>query len=305
MTTVSRRDFGKIGLTLMSTIPFLCLTQARARSFVNGTLHSFSDGIMNLPIEMLWDSAPASKLKKILSEETDKVDVVSRPVNVNLLDTGDRKILFDAGSGTNFLSSLGQLPAALEAANVDVGAVTDVVFTHAHPDHIWGIIDDFDDLLMPDATYHIGREEWNFWDSDNAISAMPEGRENFAVGAKTRFDMIRENVNLFDPGAEVLPNIEAVNTAGHTPGHMSFLIHDPKRPVLIAGDALTHSLISFRHPEWRTQSDMDPDLAARHRSVILKRLFDEKIELAGTHLPAPGFGYVEKHESAWRYVAID
>ena len=69
-----------------------------------------------------------------------------------------------------FLPTLGELPAALDAADVDIGSITDVVFTHAHPDHIWGILDDFDDLLMPDAAYHISQAEWDFWDSDDALN---------------------------------------------------------------------------------------------------------------------------------------
>ena len=38
--------------------------------------------------------------------------------------------------------------------------ITHVVFTHAHPDHIWGLLDDFDDPLFTEATYLMGREEW-------------------------------------------------------------------------------------------------------------------------------------------------
>ena len=53
--------------------------------------------------------------------------------------------------------------------------------------------------------------------SDKAIAAMPEGRENFAVGAKSRFEKIKEQITLFKPGQEVAAGIEAVDTSGHTP----------------------------------------------------------------------------------------
>ena len=98
------------------------------------------------------------------------------------------------------MPTLGELPAALDAADVDISAITDVVFTHAHPDHIWGILDDFDDLLMPDAAYHISQAEWDFWDSDDAVSAMVPGRESFAVGAKSRFDKLRDQISFFKGG---------------------------------------------------------------------------------------------------------
>ena len=300
--SLNRRQFTSMALSACAVIAMPLPVIAAARRFATGTLYSFADGVMNLPVEMLFKDVPADQLAAGLGT-TAPAGTMQRPVNVNLLDTGDRKILFDAGSGTNFLSTLGRLPAAFEAAGIDPAAITDVLLTHAHPDHLWGVLDDFDDLLMPDATYHMNRAEWAFWDSDAALAAMPAGRENFAAGAKSRFDKIRDQVALFDAGAAILPNIEAVDTAGHTPGHSSFLLHDHAGSVLIAGDALTHPVLSFRHPDWRNQSDMDGPRAAIARRRLLDRLAIDKIGLAATHLPAPGFGHVEKSGSVWRFSA--
>ena len=301
----TRRQFAASAVAAMTLAALPTRLMASSQPFAGGKLHSFSDGSMNLPIESVFYDIFGDDRQKFLKAAQVLDGIWRRPVNVNLLEIGDRKILFDVGSGINFLPTLGELPAALDAADVDISAITDVVFTHAHPDHIWGILDDFDDLLMPDAAYHISQAEWNFWDSDDAVSAMVPGRESFAVGAKSRFDKLRDQISFFKGGDEILSGIEAVDTSGHTPGHTSFLIHNSAGPVLIAGDALTHPVISIEHPEWQNPADMAREKAAVTRKRLLDRLASEKIGLAATHLPAPGFGRVEANKSVWRYIAAD
>ena len=301
----TRRQFAASAVAAMTLAALPTRLMASSQPFAGGKLHSFSDGSMNLPIESVFYDIFGDDRQKFLKAAQVLDGIWRRPVNVNLLEIGDRKILFDVGSGINFLPTLGELPAALDAADVDISAITDVVFTHAHPDHIWGILDDFDDLLMPDAAYHISQAEWDFWDSDDAVSAMVPGRESFAVGAKSRFDKLRDQISFFQGGDEILSGIEAVDTSGHTPGHASFLIHNSAGPVLIAGDALTHPVISIEHPDWQNPADMDREKAAVTRKRLLDRLASEKIGLAATHLPAPGFGRVEANKSVWRYIAAD
>jgi glyoxylase-like metal-dependent hydrolase (beta-lactamase superfamily II) len=305
MKQFTRRHFNRVGFASAAALLVPNATIASATPFGGGTLLSFSDGQFGLPLEMLYSDAPEAQLSSAVAASRDKDGRITRPVNVNLLEVGKRKILFDAGSGVNFFPSLGKLPSVLESAGVEVSAITDVVLTHAHPDHIWGILDDFDDLLMPDANYYISHSEWEFWGSDKAISAMPAGRENFAVGAKSRFEKIKEQITLFSPGREVVAGIEAVDTGGHTPGHASFVLHSGSESIMILGDALTHPTVSFEYPKWLSDSDMDRQKAADVRLSLLDRLVADKIKIAATHLPAPGFGYVEKHQSAWRYIASE
>ena len=301
----TRRQFAASAVAAMTLAALPTRLVASSQPFAGGKLHSFSDGSMNLPIESVFYDIFGDDRQKFLKAAQVSDGIWRRPVNVNLLEIGERKILFDVGSGMNFLPTLGELPAALDAADVDISAITDVVFTHAHPDHIWGILDDFDDLLMPDAAYHISQAEWDFWDSDDALTVMIPGRESFAVGAKSRFDKLRDQISFFQGGDEILSGIEAVDTSGHTPGHTSFLIHNSAGPVLIAGDALTHPVISIEHPDWKNPADMDREKAAVTRKRLLDRLASEKIGLAATHLPAPGFGRVEANKSVWRYIAAD
>jgi glyoxylase-like metal-dependent hydrolase (beta-lactamase superfamily II) len=221
--------------------------------------------------------------------------------NVTFLRTGDRLAVFDVGAGANFLPTTGELLMNLEEAGIDPAEVTDVVFTHAHPDHLWGLIDDFDELAFPNAAYAISQTEWDFWRAGDTLARMPEERKSFAVGAQSRLARIEDQVSLFKPGAEVLPGVEAVDTAGHTPGHVCFMVHG-RDPVLIVGDALTNP-ISFARPDIHSGSDQDPELAAAARAKLLDRLVGDRAQLIGFHLAHPGIGAVERKDGGYRFVA--
>ena len=71
---------------------------------------------------------------------------------------------------------MGTLVDSLEAIDLSTDDITDVVFTHAHPDHIWGVLDDFDDLTFQNANYHIGRTEWEYWFDTETVNKVREDR---------------------------------------------------------------------------------------------------------------------------------
>ncbi|MCG8272611.1 MBL fold metallo-hydrolase [Aquamicrobium sp. NLF2-7] len=299
-----RRHFlGGAAALLGGTVAFP-FARAFAQTLSTGSaeLTVVSDGMMTLPLGLIFPDAPQEELVKLLEKYGQPTDAMRPDCNVTLVRTGDRLAIFDVGAGPNFMSSTGKLLDSLEAAGVAPGDVTDVVITHAHPDHIWGLTDDFDELVFADADYHIGAREWEFWSSPDAMAQMPEDRQTFVVGAQNRFAALDGRVKFIGDGDEVLPGIEAVETPGHTPGHLSFMVHGSE-PVLIVGDAIGNDTVAFAHPEWPTASDQDPALGAKTRAALLDRLAGDKARAIGFHFPHPGAGIVERRGGAFVYVA--
>ena len=130
---------------------------------------------------------------------------------------------------------------------------------------------------------------------------MPEERQTFVVGAQNRFAVLEDRIAFISGGDEVLPGVEAVATHGHTPGHMSFMVHGAE-PLLIVGDAITNSVISLAHPDWPTGSDQDPQQGAATRTTLLDRLASDKARVIGYHFPHPGAGHVDRADGAYAYV---
>ena len=159
---------------------------------------TISDGNLILPRDFLLGGLPQDEIQPIL-DEFGLTESQFRPeCNVTLYQDGENTVLFDVGSGPDFMPSAGLLAENLEAADVAPEDVTHVVFTHAHPDHIWGLLDEFDDPMFYDATYMMGRAEWDYWWSPSTVDTIGEARVPFAVGAKRRMEAIEDSVELFD-----------------------------------------------------------------------------------------------------------
>lgn len=279
------------------------IVRARSLTVDDAELTVLSDGTLTLPMGFVFPDAPKEELDALLAANGMATDALRPDCNVTLLRRGDRLVIFDVGSGSNFMPSAGKLGDSLAAAGIDPADVTDVVFTHAHPDHLWGVTDDFDELVFANADYHIGQHEWDFWSSPDAIGQVPEDRQTFVIGAQNRFAALEGRMRFVSPGDEVVPGVEAVDTAGHTPGHLSFLVHGGD-PLLIVGDAITNAVVSFAHPEWPTGSDQDPALGVKTRLSLLDRLATDRARVVGYHFPHPGAGAVERRGAAYAYLPV-
>lgn len=263
-----------------------------------------SDGYMQLPLSfVLPDSIDSDERAALLNEYQLDSEALISPCNITLWKTAERTILFDTGGGTLFMPTLGNLVDALSLAGVEPSDVTDVVFTHAHPDHLWGMIDDFDELVFPDANYYMNSIEWDYWRADDTLANTPEARQSFVVGAQNRLPYLEDRIQLFNWGDEVLPGLEALDTHGHTPGHTSFAVHQGSQSVVVLGDALTNPVFSFRKPGWPSGSDQNPQEGITTRLSLLDRTTTDNMPVVGFHLPDSGYGHVERQGDAYRFVS--
>lgn len=260
-----------------------------------------SDGFLMLPPEILLPDATSEERQVILPRLGGNAQGAPIQTNIPLIRYGDDLILVDTGSGTHFQASAGRLAANLKTLGVDPQAITKVVFTHAHPDHSGGTTISESKLLFPNARYFVSETEWNFWTDKDFEAHMPAALHDFARGAQRDLFAVGDRLTLLKPGQEIVPGMSAVETPGHTPGHISLDLAG-EDSLLVTGDACTSDTIFFEHPAWHFGFDTEPEIALKNRQQFLDRAASEKLKMLGYHWAYPGIGYAERKDGAYRFV---
>jgi glyoxylase-like metal-dependent hydrolase (beta-lactamase superfamily II) len=264
-----------------------------------------SDGTLNVPLSFnLPDTPPEEAAALFRAHGLPEIGAPSQ-TNVVLVKTGNERILIDAGSGPNFQATAGKLQENLEAAGIAAESITKVVFTHGHADHLFGAIDDFGDAdRFPNATYVISPAEWDFWISPDTATRVPDALKGMALAAARILKTIEKKVERRKGGDSVAPGLTYLATPGHTPGHMAVLIENGGERLIVGGDVLANSAISFARPDWRIGADFEHDRGVATRKRLLDQLTKDRIPLIGFHIAWPGIGRVERAGPAYRFIPL-
>lgn len=229
-------------------------------------------------------------------------DVLPAPVSAFLLQSDDRTILIDAGMGEQQLlgPGFGGVTPALAAAGVAAEDVDTVLLTHAHPDHLGGLIAG-GDVVFANAELTVGETEASFWtDAGNQSQAPEEARGLFQL-AQTVLDAYGAQVSRAADGAEVAPGITLMLSPGHTPGHSVLMIDGGDRQLLMIADTLHSAEVHTALPDVGFGFDSDPAQAATSRRRIFDMVSSDQMLVAGSHVHFPGFGRILTDGDAYRY----
>lgn len=310
----SRREI----LTMAAAVPALTLPVA-ARSQVLGapeaanppyfrftlgdaTLTVVSDGHLEIPASGLGVNADPGEVQAFLESYFLSTETNYSHTNHLVIELGEARVLVDIGSGNRFVPTAGALMGNLAAAGIETSSITHLVITHAHPDHIWGVRDDFDEAILPEAAYHIGRTEHDFWMQDGLAATLPAEIQQFAVGAVNSIGVEGADWTLLSGEEEIAPGIRVIDTPGHTPGHMSVVVESTGQQLIALGDAMTHAYTNFAHPGWYNGTDMDGEQTVATRARLLDMAAADRMAVLGYHFPFPGVGHVRRDGDRYQFV---
>ena len=229
-----------------------------------------NDGERLMPRSLFSDASDS------LYNSLNMPDGIPASVSTFLVKVDGQYILFDAGLGA---SMGGQMAKRLEALGVNPDSIGLIYLTHFHVDHIAGLIakdeSGNDVKAFKNAAVYAGKVEYDAWMNDIPKNDLQ----------KNVMGIYKDNLHLFAFGDTLPHGVLALDAVGHTPGHTAFQLSN----LLIVGDLMHGYALQKDHPDINSNYDMDKPKSAESRKRIMQYASDNKLLMAGMHLPPPGF----------------
>lgn len=218
------------------------------------------------------------------------------PVNAYLVQNGQRNILIDSGDA-NCMGTGGRLHTILADAQIAPSSIDTILLTHAHPDHVGGLIASDGSPLFPNAELVLHSEEFDFWMNEANFS-----KAHHLLGVRTLacrvFQAYRSAIRTTSEGM-VTPGITLRHLPGHTPGHSGYFIESGSEGILIWGDIVHWPDIQVPRPDVTLAFDISPSQMVETRSRLLQQIASEDLLVGGMHLNLPGLLRVSRERSGY------
>ena len=247
-----------------------------------------------------FTGVPKEEVKKMLSDNFLNPDNVVLEQNSPIVNTGDRLILFDTGMGTSkaFGATTGRQQKSMTEAGIKASDIDAVVCSHAHIDHIGGLVGADDKPLFPNAQVYIAQSDFDFWTDEGKLDSP---LKDFVVHARKNLLPVRDRIVFFKDNQEILPGITALSAPGHTVGHTIFMVSSAGKSFCFLGDLSHHAVLLLEKPRMEFSYDSDPKQAASSRVKMLEMLAAQKIPVMSYHFAWPGYGHVAKAGDGFHY----
>ena len=256
---------------------------------------AFSDDALGRQAEMLPPGAWYPEIRRF-----------TIAIQIWIVHAGNDIVLIDSGVGNHknrpaqrmhMLNTL--LPQWLAAAGAAPLAVTHVLTTHFHSDHIgWNttLQDGRWTPTFPNARYLLPRSDFEYFKGLNDSGKASDTSIDDSVMPVIEAGL----ADFIDERSDLPAGLRPVAAVGHTPGMMNYWIESRGETGVFSGDVFHHP-VQILNPLWNTAFCILPDAARATRARVLAETAATGARLMPCHFPAPYSGYVRRAGDGYRF----
>jgi glyoxylase-like metal-dependent hydrolase (beta-lactamase superfamily II) len=263
-----------------------------------------NDGTLELPVDTLL-KMPKDQADKALARSFEH-SPLETSVNGYLINTGNKLVLVDVGAAGLFGPTLGKLVANLKTAGYQPEQVDEIYITHLHPDHVGGLVAD-GQRVFPNAVVRAGKADADYWLSQANMDRAPAEQKSFFQGAMGALGPYVQ-ANKFVPiqgNAELVPGVQSYASAGHTPGHTSYIVESKGQKLVLLGDLMHVAAVQFDAPAVTVTFDTDSKAAAVQRKAAFADAAKQGYLIGAAHLQFPALGHMRASGKGYQFVPVN
>jgi glyoxylase-like metal-dependent hydrolase (beta-lactamase superfamily II) len=294
----------------ITVFPSAIAEEAAAKGF-----HSFKVGDVTVTtvFDGIWEKPhDPGFIKNATIEETKAAlraagladDKVTIPFTVTFVSFAGKTVMFDSGTGGQLSPLAGKLASNMVAAGIDKSAISTIIITHFHPDHIFGLMEkETNAQVYPNAEIIVPAAELKFWTDAGVFAKLPEALHGLAKRVQATLP-IWKNVRQIEGEGEVVAGIRSIPAHGHTPGHTVFAVSAGNEQLMVLADTTNIPALFARHPGWHAIFDADAKAAEANRRKLFDRVVADRAIMTGYHYGVPGAGRMEKDGDGYAFVPV-
>ncbi len=270
---------------------------------------ALSDGTVPLDAEKLLHTNAPEKVHQLLQSAylNNPIEV---SINAFLINTGEKIILLDSGSGELFGPNYGgRLASSLRAAGYAPEQISDILLTHIHNDHSGGLSIQ-GKMVFPNAIIHVNKLDTDYWLDKERMEkadtvALSSNKKSFINAQKVLAPYLSAGkMHPFTEGKELFPGLQCIPTPGHTPGHTIYVLESDGSKLVFWGDLIHVGGVQFADPAIPDGFDVDKEKGIAQRERLYREAAAQGYLIAADHLSYPGLGRLRAGSNGYEWMPV-